>query len=127
MHHIVTFRLRFSPGPKASISPPPAPPPPSETTGPAATGPAPGRPAAQLDSRPRALVSYAARVRLEAVGKRYGARQPWVVRDVSLDVGPGRLVRVSGRNGSGKSTLLKVAAGVCLPSAGRVTGRPRAG
>jgi ABC-type multidrug transport system ATPase subunit len=36
-------------------------------------------------------------------------------------------VRVSGRNGSGKSTLLKVAAGVCLPSAGRVTGRPRAG
>jgi ABC-type Mn2+/Zn2+ transport system ATPase subunit len=72
-------------------------------------------------------VGYAARVRLEAVGKRYGARQPWVVRDVSLDVGPGRLVRVSGRNGSGKSTLLKVAAGVCLPSAGRVTGRPRAG
>jgi ABC-2 type transport system ATP-binding protein len=72
-------------------------------------------------------VGYAARVRLEAVGKRYGARQPWVVRDVSLDVGAGRLVRVSGRNGSGKSTLLKVAAGVCLPSAGRVTGRPRAG
>jgi ABC-2 type transport system ATP-binding protein len=61
------------------------------------------------------------------VGKRYGGRQPWVVRDVSLDVGPGRLVRVSGRNGSGKSTLLKVAAGVCLPSAGRVTGRPRVG
>jgi ABC-type multidrug transport system ATPase subunit len=50
-----------------------------------------------------------------------------VVRDVSLDVSAGRLVRVSGRNGSGKSTLLKVAAGVCLPSAGRVTGRPRAG
>jgi ABC-type Mn2+/Zn2+ transport system ATPase subunit len=72
-------------------------------------------------------VGYAAMVRLEAVGKRYGARQPWVVRDVSLDVGPGRLVRVSGRNGSGKSTLLKVSAGVCLPSAGRVTGRPRAG
>jgi ABC-type Mn2+/Zn2+ transport system ATPase subunit len=49
------------------------------------------------------------------------------MRDVSLDVSAGRLVRVSGRNGSGKSTLLKVAAGVCLPSAGRVTGRPRAG
>jgi len=76
---------------------------------------------------PRIRVSYASWVRLEAVGKRYGGRQPWVVRDVSLDVGPGRLVRVSGRNGSGKSTLLKVAAGVCLPSAGRVTGRPRVG
>jgi ABC-type Mn2+/Zn2+ transport system ATPase subunit len=66
-------------------------------------------------------------MRLEAVGKRYGLRQPWVVRDVSRDVPPGRLIRLEGRNGSGKSTLLKVAAGVSLPSAGRVTGRPRTG
>jgi ABC-type Mn2+/Zn2+ transport system ATPase subunit len=49
------------------------------------------------------------------------------VRDVSLDVAAGRLVRLEGRNGSGKSTLLKVVAGVSLPSAGRVTGRPHAG
>jgi len=66
-------------------------------------------------------------VRLTAVGKRYGARQPWVVRDVSLDVAPGRLIRLEGRNGSGKSTLLKVIAGVSLPSAGRVSGRPHPG
>src|ERR1700760_4146946 len=66
-------------------------------------------------------------MRLEAVGKRYGARQPWVVRDVSADLRAGRLVRVSGRNGSGKSTLLRVVAGVSLPSAGKVTGRPHAG
>jgi ABC-type Mn2+/Zn2+ transport system ATPase subunit len=72
-------------------------------------------------------VDYASGMRLEAVGKRYGVRQPWVVRDVSLDVPGGRLIRVEGRNGSGKSTLLKVAAGVCLPSRGRVSGRPRAG
>jgi ABC-type multidrug transport system ATPase subunit len=54
-------------------------------------------------------------------------RQPWVVRDVSADLPAGRLVRMEGRNGSGKSTLLKVISGVCLPSAGRVTGRPHAG
>jgi ABC-2 type transport system ATP-binding protein len=66
-------------------------------------------------------------VRLTAVGKRYGARQPWVVRDVWLDVPPGRLIRLEGRNGSGKSTLLKVIAGVSMPSAGRVSGRPHAG
>jgi ABC-type bacteriocin/lantibiotic exporter with double-glycine peptidase domain len=53
-------------------------------------------------------------MRLEAVGKRYGARQPWIVRDVSLDAGPGRLIRLEGRNGSGKSTLLRVVAAVCL-------------
>jgi ABC-2 type transport system ATP-binding protein len=66
-------------------------------------------------------------VHLNAVGKRYGPRQPWVVRDVSLEMAPGQLIRLQGRNGSGKSTLLKVLAGVSLPSAGRVTGRPHAG
>jgi ABC-type multidrug transport system ATPase subunit len=66
-------------------------------------------------------------MRLESVGKRYGMRQPWVVRDVSLDVAAGRLIRLEGRNGSGKSTLLRVASGVTLPSTGRVTGRPHTG
>jgi ABC-2 type transport system ATP-binding protein len=66
-------------------------------------------------------------MRLEAVGKRYGARQPWVVRDVSLDVAAGRLIRVEGPNGSGKSTLLRVVAGVTVASRGRVSGRPHTG
>jgi ABC-type Mn2+/Zn2+ transport system ATPase subunit len=66
-------------------------------------------------------------MRLEAVGKRYGVRQPWVVRGVSADLRAGQLVRVAGRNGSGKSTLLRVVAGVSRPSAGKVTGRPHAG
>jgi ABC-2 type transport system ATP-binding protein len=66
-------------------------------------------------------------MRLETVGKRYGIRQPWVVRGVTADLPAGRLIRVSGRNGSGKSTLLRVVAGVSAPSAGKVTGRPHAG
>jgi ABC-2 type transport system ATP-binding protein len=66
-------------------------------------------------------------MRLEAVGKRYGLRQPWIVRDVTREVAAGRLVRLEGRNGSGKSTLLRIASGGLVPSAGRVTGRPRAG
>ncbi|HEY3882130.1 MAG TPA: ATP-binding cassette domain-containing protein [Trebonia sp.] len=66
-------------------------------------------------------------MRLDSVGKRYGLRQPWVVRSVSLDVLPGQLIRLEGRNGSGKSMLLRVAAGVSLPSKGRVTGRPHTG
>lgn len=66
-------------------------------------------------------------MRLEAVGKRYGVRQPWVFRDLHADVSPAMLIRLEGRNGSGKSTLLRVAAGVSLPSRGRVTGRPRTG
>ncbi|MBO0830886.1 MAG: ABC transporter ATP-binding protein [Actinobacteria bacterium] len=66
-------------------------------------------------------------MRLEAVGKRYGFRQPWILRDISRDVAAGTLIRLEGRNGSGKSTLLRMAAGALLPSAGRVTGRPHAG
>jgi len=66
-------------------------------------------------------------MRLDAVGKRYGMRQPWVVRGFSAGPLNGRLVRVTGRNGSGKSTLLRVVAGVSRPSAGRVTGRPHCG
>ena len=66
-------------------------------------------------------------MRLEAVGKRYGLRQPWVVRDVSQDVTAGRLIRLEGVNGSGKSTLLRVLAGASTASAGRVIGRPRTG
>jgi ABC-2 type transport system ATP-binding protein len=66
-------------------------------------------------------------VRLEGVGKRYGFRQPWVVRDVSLEIRPGALVRLEGKNGTGKSTLLRVIAGVSVPTKGTVTGRPITG
>jgi ABC-2 type transport system ATP-binding protein len=66
-------------------------------------------------------------VRLDGVGKRYGLRQPWIVRDVSVEVAAGQLIRLEGRNGSGKSTLLRVIAGITVPSAGRVSGRPATG
>jgi len=66
-------------------------------------------------------------VRLDGVGKRYGIRLPWVVRDVSLQIRPGGLVRFDGRNGTGKSTLLKMIAGASTPSRGTVTGRPVTG
>ena len=49
-------------------------------------------------------------MRLEGVGKRYGLRQPWIVRNVSHEVAAGQLIRLEGRNGSGKSTLLRVMA-----------------
>ena len=66
-------------------------------------------------------------MRLDQVGKRYGIRLPWVVRDASLEIPPGGLVRFEGKNGSGKSTLLRVIAGVSTPSRGTVTGRPATG
>ncbi|MDX3518445.1 ATP-binding cassette domain-containing protein [Streptomyces scabiei] len=64
-------------------------------------------------------------LRLEGVGRRYGFRGPWVLRDVDLEIAPGTLTRVEGANGTGKSTLLRVLAGLDAPTVGRATGRPR--
>ncbi|WP_431966942.1 ABC transporter ATP-binding protein [Actinacidiphila sp. bgisy160] len=64
-------------------------------------------------------------MRLEAVGRRYGTRGPWVLRNVDLDVPGGQVLRVEGANGSGKSTVLRILAGIDRPTTGRVTGRPR--
>lgn len=66
-------------------------------------------------------------MRLDGVGRRYGMRGPWVLRDVCLDVPARSLLRVDGPNGSGKSTLLRLLAGIDAPTTGRVTGRPRTG
>ncbi|MER8043698.1 ATP-binding cassette domain-containing protein [Streptomyces sp. NPDC094032] len=63
-------------------------------------------------------------MRLEGVGRRYGPRGPWVLREVDLDLPAGTLVRVTGGNGTGKSTLLRLLAGVDAPSAGRISARP---
>lgn len=57
-------------------------------------------------------------LKCEGVGKRFGRR--WVVRGVSLEVGPGDRVAVVGPNGSGKSTLVKILAGLVAPSTGTV-------
>ncbi|WP_236067166.1 ABC transporter ATP-binding protein [Streptomyces brasiliscabiei] len=64
-------------------------------------------------------------LRLEGVGRRYGLRGDWVLRDVDLEIAPGTLTRVEGANGTGKSTLLRVLAGLDAPTEGRATGRPR--
>ncbi|CAM5551088.1 ABC transporter ATP-binding protein [Streptomyces spiroverticillatus] len=58
------------------------------------------------------------------MGRRYGLRGDWVLRDVDLELGPGSLIRFQGANGTGKSTLLKVLAGTDAPTEGRVEGRP---
>lgn len=44
------------------------------------------------------------------------------VRDVSLEVGSGRIVALLGSNGAGKSTVLKAICGVLYPEEGEITG-----
>ena len=58
-------------------------------------------------------------VALRGASKRYRWDGPLVLRDVSVEVAAGALVKVRGVNGSGKSTLLRLLAGATVPTRGR--------
>jgi lipopolysaccharide transport system ATP-binding protein len=51
----------------------------------------------------------------------------WALRDVNLEIAPGKIVGVIGRNGSGKSSLLRLVSGVGEADKGRIVTRGRVG
>jgi ATP-binding cassette subfamily B protein len=59
-------------------------------------------------------------IRLENVSFRYGPLSPLAVRDVSVDIPPGRFVALVGRSGAGKSTLASLLVGLYPPTDGRI-------
>jgi ATP-binding cassette subfamily B protein len=59
-------------------------------------------------------------VRAEGVSFAYGPLAPAVVKDVSLEVQPGRQLGIAGRTGSGKSTLAHLLLGMYPPTSGRI-------
>ena len=59
----------------------------------------------------------------EGLAKYYslGGQKISVLQDLSLAIGRGEFVAVTGNSGSGKSTLLSLLSGIDLPSQGRIT------
>lgn len=57
----------------------------------------------------------------EGIAFRYGQDKPWVLEHVSLAVGRGEVVGLSGVSGRGKTTLAKILSGYLAQTAGRVT------
>ncbi|MEU2898053.1 ABC transporter ATP-binding protein [Streptomyces sp. NPDC001273] len=74
-------------------------------------------------------------IEADALGKRFGRRTAWALRDCSFRLPAGRVCAVVGPNGAGKSTLLAITAGLLAPTEGTVTvlgtdpatARPRVG
>ncbi len=59
-------------------------------------------------------------ISLRNVSFRYSEDDPWVLRDISLEIPQGQLVVIIGPNGSGKSTLAELIAGLLQPSSGKI-------
>lgn len=65
-------------------------------------------------------------ISLRNVSFRYAEHEPWVLRNVDLDIQPGQFVCFVGPSGQGKSTLLKLLLGLEEPQEGDllIDGRP---
>ncbi|WP_153813913.1 ABC transporter ATP-binding protein [Streptomyces sp. SUK 48] len=74
-------------------------------------------------------------LRADALGKRFGSRGGWALRDCAFALPTGRVCAVVGPNGAGKSTLLSLTAGLTGPTEGTLAvlgttpaqARPRVG
>ncbi len=68
--------------------------------------------------RRRATATFASRLSLRALTRRYG--ESVALKSIDLDVEPGEVVSLLGHSGCGKTTLLRIAAGVETASEGTV-------
>ncbi len=59
-------------------------------------------------------------IEVSHVSMRYGEKEPLVLKDVNVRVGPGEMVAVVGPSGSGKSSLMRVLLGFEIPEVGSV-------
>jgi ATP-binding cassette subfamily C protein len=59
-------------------------------------------------------------IEISRVSFRYSEKSPLVIKDVSLNIGPGEFVAFVGHSGSGKSTLLRLLLGFETPETGGI-------
>ncbi len=74
----------------------------------------------QAPGQRNALARLQGHISVRDVSFRYGADQPFVLRDVSLEIRPGQTVAIVGESGSGKTTIANLLLGLYLPTDGEI-------
>jgi subfamily B ATP-binding cassette protein HlyB/CyaB len=77
-------------------------------------------PAEPYSIHPARAADTVGRVQVMDLAFRYDAGQPWLFRNLTLALQPGRLTVLTGASGTGKSTLAKLLLGYYPPLEGRI-------
>ena len=59
-------------------------------------------------------------IEVRGLSFRYGDGEPWVIRDLDLDVPAGQCIAITGASGCGKTTLVKLLLGLLTPTEGEI-------
>ncbi|HYX52533.1 MAG TPA: peptidase domain-containing ABC transporter [Candidatus Limnocylindrales bacterium] len=66
------------------------------------------------------VAPFSAGIEVRSLSFRYSESDPWLLREIGLQIRPGECVALTGPSGAGKSTLLKLMAGLLVPEQGDV-------
>lgn len=59
-------------------------------------------------------------IEVRGLSFRYAEGEPWVLKDLDLDIPAGQCVAITGASGCGKTTLVKLLLGLLVPAAGEI-------
>ena len=79
-----------------------------------------------LDTPKEALISMDGAISVKNVSFRYSDNDPWVLKDLNLEIPAGKMITITGLSGGGKTTLMKLLLGLYEPNEGtiEVDGKP---
>lgn len=74
----------------------------------------------QLDGPQAAIAPVNLRLEVKGLSFRYAPGEPWVIRNLSMEVEQGESVAIIGASGCGKTTLVKLLLGLLVPTEGEI-------
>ena len=70
--------------------------------------------------RPPRMINVKGGIQVQNLSFRYGAGNPLILDDISLDIAPGDFVAITGASGGGKTTFSKLLLGIHPPESGQI-------